>query len=473
MNAHRDLRDDCLPHKTGLNALRKDSLLSRSSKRVEVTILKVPGRKNPIPGTSKTQSKEVALEQHNTAFEFETMLRSHLSAGARGGSMVEACAGFDPDTASAYLEQALGQAARSTYDAHLAGCPSCRRSVIDLSRLIRSSLPAGQIADSKPQSVTTPPREAVNWKSIVAGWLGLSEWNLASRNWGLATAGAAGAVLLAILATQLWRQPGQQQQVARTDQAPASGAALNSDQSLVKLQAESTPDGTTLQESQIPSHPNVPSPAAIGPVNQTSTLSGKTDSTESMRMVAVGNINDASPPSLPAPSPNVVPVIANSFASTAAGFSPLVESKQSVALPEAPPEVANARILVPINPSPNDNPMVREKKPQQTSNVFNRAFAFVPSRKEAADRKLEVKEIEPDAPKVLTIRVRDKVFNFRSGMWIDQSYKADMAWRITKLTQDSDEYKKVLADEPQLKDFFERGAVIVVWKDKIYKVVAK
>ena len=117
--------------------------------------------------------------------------------------------------------------------------------------------------------------------------------------------------------------------------------------------------------------------------------------------------------------------------------------------------------------------MVRNQKPQPTSNVFNRALAFVPTRKDAVERKPEVKEIEPDAPKVLSIRVRDKVFNFRTGMWIDQAYKPDMAWRITKLTQDSDEYKKVLADEPQLKDFFERGAVIVVWKDKIYKVIAK
>ena len=36
-----------------------------------------------------------------------------------------------------------------------------------------------------------------------------------------------------------------------------------------------------------------------------------------------------------------------------------------------------------------------------------------------------------------------------------------MAWRVTKLMRDSEEYKQALAAEPQLKEFFERSAVIV------------
>ncbi|MDQ3013692.1 MAG: zf-HC2 domain-containing protein [Acidobacteriota bacterium] len=426
----------------------------------------------------------MALEQHNTTFEFETMLRSHLSAGARGGSIVEACGGFDADTASAYLEDALGQAPRSRYDAHLAGCPPCRRSVIDLSRLIRSSLPIGQLAkqsvDPQTLPVVIPSHEGVSWKSAVAGWLGLSEWNLATRNWGLATAGMAGAVLLAILATQLWRQPRQPQQVA--------SSATDGNHSSSNLTALPTPgekivasgSEIALDESQTPVRPNVASPALVGPMNQPPTLSGKTDNVNSIStelvtgLASLGNTTEVFPPNLPAPSPNVRPVLGNSFASSLApNFTPLVESKQPVALPEPPPEAANARILTPLNPSPSDNPMGRGQKDTPTPNVFNRAFAFVPTRKDVAERKPEVKEIEEGAPKVLAIRVRDKVFNFRSGMWIDQAYKPDMAWRITKLTQDSDEYKKVLTDEPQLKDFFERGAVIVIWKDKIYKVVAR
>src|SRR5262245_47073257 len=127
------------------------------------------------------------------------MLRTHLS---RGGAMVEACNGFDADTASAYLENALGQTARSRYDSHLAGCPSCRRSVIELSRL------SAGVVETKPQivSVAVPAKGRSYWKAVVAGWFDLSEWNLATRGWGLATAGAVGAVLLSVLATQVWRQ---------------------------------------------------------------------------------------------------------------------------------------------------------------------------------------------------------------------------------------------------------------------------
>ncbi|MEP7338161.1 MAG: zf-HC2 domain-containing protein [Acidobacteriota bacterium] len=423
----------------------------------------------------------MALEQHNTAVEFETMLRSHLS---RGGSMVEACGGFDADTASAYLEGALGQMTRSRYDAHLAGCPSCRRSVIDLSRLIYSSQPTlGEVEQAEPQTtpVITSSGEVSSWKTVVAGWLGLSEWNLATRNWGLATAGAVGALLLAIMATQLWRQPKQPLQGA------AGVAAATGDQSNVSLAASPTPAETVVlnetgsQEQQSLAPSTVPPPTRVGPAQSdqiiATNLPGKTEvgkvaNSEIVTLFpTVGNSIELPPP---APSPSIRPVLTSGFAGgQAVNFTPLVESKQPVAPPEAPSEVANARILAPLNPSPGDNPMGGAQKPQPTSNVFNRAFAFVPSRKDGAERKPEMSEIEEGAPKLLAIRVRDKVFNFRGGMWIDQAYKVDMAWRITKLVQDSDDYKRVLADEPQLKDFFERGSVIVVWKNKIYKVVSK
>jgi hypothetical protein len=166
-------------------------------------------------------------------------------------------------------------------------------------------------------------------------------------------------------------------------------------------------------------------------------------------------------------------VIVSSLGSQAAIAAPLVESKAPVALPEVPQEVASARIIAPLNPSPNDNPMAPKRKSPPTPSVFDRAFAFMPSRKDTGERKLEAKEIEEGAPKLLSIRVHDKVFNFLAGMWVDQAYKPDMAWRVIKLVQDSDDYKRVLAEDPQLKDFFERGSVIVVWKDKIYKIVAK
>lgn len=113
------------------------------------------------------------------------------------------------------------------------------------------------------------------------------------------------------------------------------------------------------------------------------------------------------------------------------------------------------------------------KAPKPSSGAFDKAFSFLPTRKSEDARKLEEKEIEPDAPKLLAIRRRDKVFNYQGGFWVDSSYKSEMAWRVTKVVLDSEEYKQLLDAEPLLKEYFAHGQAVVVWKDKIYKVVSK
>jgi hypothetical protein len=56
-------------------------------------------------------------------------------------------------------------------------------------------------------------------------------------------------------------------------------------------------------------------------------------------------------------------------------------------------------------------------------------------------------------------------------MWIDEAYKEEtMLFRVQRLTRDSKDYKDVLAKEPQLKEFFDRAPILVVWKNKIYRV---
>jgi hypothetical protein len=66
---------------------------------------------------------------------------------------------------------------------------------------------------------------------------------------------------------------------------------------------------------------------------------------------------------------------------------------------------------------------------------------------------------------------RGKVFVLKKGMWIDREYKSEMQeWRCWTLTRGSDQYKRVLSEEPQLKDFFDKGPILIVWKNRIYKV---
>jgi hypothetical protein len=85
-------------------------------------------------------------------------------------------------------------------------------------------------------------------------------------------------------------------------------------------------------------------------------------------------------------------------------------------------------------------------------------------------------------PKPMQIMIRNKIFCFEKckgpdlekirGMWIDREYDFEkQKWNIWTLTRDSEEYKRVLADEPLLKEFFDHGPILIVWKNRIYKVL--
>lgn len=432
----------------------------------------------------------MALEQHNTAFEFETMLRRHLSAG---GSTVEACAGFDADTASAYLEDAVGPIARSRYESHLAECLSCRRQIIELSQLI--NLPQ-VMPQTEPQAEpqVAPGAQPVSigsrWKVIVDGWVDRLNWSPA-RNWGWTMAGAAAALLLGVMATSLWRQSRQAEptniayETRRTAPSQAEGDSVSVAQ--VPDSVAGVPSMAAGSDTETKNHLTptpIPAPEKVLPLqgdeNFANTLAARVDSESAKKLGAASQpvlLGGSGNPLPPASTSNVGPVF-NSLSAVVAGgqiasnINPQTAS-ESVA---APPESDKARIIAPINTSPNDNPMTRARrgaKQESTPSVLKNGFSFMPSPNADTDRKAELKEIEEGAPRLLTVRVRDKVFSFQSGLWVDHAYKPDMAWRMTKLVRGSDEYNQIVAAEPQLKEFFERGAVIVVWKDKIYKVGSK
>jgi hypothetical protein len=97
-------------------------------------------------------------------------------------------------------------------------------------------------------------------------------------------------------------------------------------------------------------------------------------------------------------------------------------------------------------------------------------MGFMPQQKaEKSPAKTQAIPDEGVAP--LTRKVRDKSFRFERGIWIDDAYKPElMAWRIVKISRGNSEYDAILAAEPVLRDFFSLGRVILVWKDKVYRI---
>jgi len=102
---------------------------------------------------------------------------------------------------------------------------------------------------------------------------------------------------------------------------------------------------------------------------------------------------------------------------------------------------------------------------------FGKSDSDTESERKAKPDKQEASEEESSKP--MTWPWRGKVFRFEKGTWIDQEYKPEMQeWRCFALTRDSDEYKRVLRDEPLLKEFFDKGPILIVWKNRIiYKVL--
>jgi len=79
---------------------------------------------------------------------------------------------------------------------------------------------------------------------------------------------------------------------------------------------------------------------------------------------------------------------------------------------------------------------------------------------------------DDESANTLVWRWRGKVFRFEKDTWVDQEYKPEMQeWRRWTLKRGSDQYKRALADEPLLKEFFDLGPILIVWKNRIYKVL--
>jgi hypothetical protein len=451
--------------------------------------------------------------------EFETMLQRRLRSGA---APVAACAGFDLDAASAYLEGALGGSHRAGYESHLAGCVTCRRHLIELARLAQTTPLA------EPQPATAPGRIKAwdRWKEAVAVWFDLSS---RSFKWRIAGAtGAAFAILIAAFGAQSWRLVSRQPVIKVTDntvassshEAPDVQSPLPSPTPETSAQAEGASLDAPLAGDVIATNrerPQVTAPApSVGPQGSAPNIAALEASARSM--VAPSN-QPGEAPVAPKPMPTLMPDVAETGLSPSSRLSGFIANESLAAgarsvLTEPREESNEQAAKDPVGtfrPSPPRglNPM---KPGHQETVVSRRGLALVPARQSKQNPEPNSKPADPkstslikdvmgfvwrnplkwplgseseqkaigDAPESadsestapMVMPFRGKVFLRVKGMWIDQEYKPEMQeWRRWTLTRDSEQYKRVLADEPQLKEFFDKGPILIVWKNRIYKVL--
>jgi hypothetical protein len=445
----------------------------------------------------------MANEWNKTAFvEFETMLRRHLRSGA---APVAACAGFDLDAASSYLEGALGGPHLASYESHLAGCAICRRHLIELARLAQTAQSFEAQPAAKPVRIPTWDR----LKGAVAGWFDLSTWNL---KWQIAGAtGGAFAILIAALgAHSLYRasnqtalvlsQTGPSSQVAiagRVDpplpmptpeplaldafREAAESAAIHSGTSRAPVPTPDVGPNPTAPDVSVPP----PAESFPLPVNQPSEAP----------VAKPGGV--AAMETLPPQPKTFIQVNSRSSESVLGGFrgdssqSSTIETAQGPRdIPRYQPSLIAVKPESRIKPTPGKPSklaLLPEIKVWSLPEIVKRAIA--PFSKSDSDTE-SVRKARPDkqeasdnaTPKPMQIMIRDKIFCYEKckgpdlekirGMWIDREYDFEkQKWNLWTLKSGSEEYKQVLADEPLLKEFFDHGPILIVWKNRVYKVL--
>jgi hypothetical protein len=433
----------------------------------------------------------VALERNNTTTqfepgcdpEFEQVLRRHLKLG---GAPVVACAGFDADKASAFLENALSSTAHAKFESHLAGCPVCRRHLIELSHLI------GPISTPVPVHVKTDRLAALKQ------WFDFSSWGWKQQTAGL----AATALLIGAVSSPLWltryaskRMPadiavsfpaGQVEALtapveyrervetpaAGTAESPASNADLDlSRQRSNEAGAAPQEQATGAAKPQIPA-PSVPARVENSSIVQDMARESVFNAANRIELPIISNTG-YSPPPVASFQPRATDILPLPI------VTPAPEPPRAEADAAAAPSSPNLLSLK-VSPKASDNPMLDVKGEQRAKTASTqKPFARVglTSLLPIGRGVLEVKPASPateeEGTRPLFRKIRDRRFRLENDIWVDEDYTNNMRWRVKLLIRGSSEYEAALVEEPQLKIFFEKAPILVMWDGTIYKVIVR
>lgn len=424
------------------------------------------------------------------------MLRRHIR---QSGAMADQCTELDIDTASAYLEGALRSSALVRFETHLADCRYCRVQLLELSGLNRASTQS---------AASVHPAISLSWwerlQNAAAGITGQLEGAVAGWrwNWTAASGALAACVVIAmLLVTEPWKS------FVPSDNAGSNIAMERGETGLSSTMSrqdpgvfEENPTAVTNPETPASVRQRIPSPRidlSPGSNSQTEPVLLARDLTSlsagnrslslemTRNMPPVPNTQSIQPPLVARQAEEFIPT-RSSAQSLAA--SPVVITDNRGAVQSPPVRDGERPEMAPrINPLPDYNPMYSNSNRRPANRARNDKSTLRTSRPDWSDRVMgfmpigrpdkkrssdDEKELNEDLPAPMVRKLRDKTFSFENGAWIDHAYKPDlMYWRVIRLETGSREYERLLADDPQLREFFNLGQIIIVWRDKIYKVV--
>lgn len=382
-----------------------------------------------------------------------------------GGAMREAAEQhLDADELSSYAQNALPAAARARYMEHLADCSTCRKLVTELSLSLGAT-----VAAAAPVETVAEPSAL---KRFLASLFSPMVLRYAVPALGLIVVAAIGFVIL--------RQRGQngfvtqldtrERQAAPITATPEAGAPASSPNMAY--------DGDTQKAQPGQVAPPVTSPKEVTPKSESEG--------------AAGNVASSGPAPAPAPTPAPAaeetaaaappPKVAAEPPSAKTGFLASEEEKKkneakktdAVARKESEPTVQTTDTSVSTakanEPARDENRAAkpgndrvdeskRESVPvQRRSGIMGGASGIARARNQA------------DKDDAETRTVSGRRFRKERGIWTDTAY--DSSTRTVDMARGSEQFRALVADEPEIKKIAEQldGEVIVVWKGRAYRI---
>jgi len=363
---------------------------------------------------------------------------------------------LDEDELSSYAQNALPAPARARYTEHLAECSTCRKLVTEL------ILSVGATAAAPVETGA----------ETVAEWGGLRKFlaSLFSPMVLRYAVPALGLIVVAVVGFAILRQPkgdgfvaqvdmkqGKAAPLTATPEAPASTSSphaaaegkLRTDQSgQIAKPKEATPTSGSISGGVAGAGPAAPAPATTPDRDEKSASAPQPS-------VAV----DEPPPAKSAPSTD----------------SEEQKKKDAIAKKESTPTVAVQAAETPAKTTRANEPVrdynsapqtaaeradesKREAAPAQRRGAVDSVSTFGRARGQSGKDDAE------------TRTVSGRRFRKERGIWTDTAY--DSSAPITNVNRGSEQFRALVADEPEIKKIAEQldGEVIVVWKGRAYRI---
>ena len=354
---------------------------------------------------------------------------------------------LDADELNTYVANALPPAARSRYTAHLADCSICRKIVAQLSAA------QGPVAVEQAQSVPAP--------SFLKQFLASLFSPMVLRY----AVPALGVIVIMVVGFIVVRRD-RTQDIAANVATPAQNPSIT-------VQASPSPEPTAQRGAG----------AIQSQVNDSGKVTEAKPSAD-----ARTETPSAVAPVQQAPAPLHSQTIANEAPPPPKAVAESEENEDRRAQRETAPTADAAKSA----PAANTTKQVDALKKEPTTRVATAAGSASsrsdlrrPSKlgeyqtaapagagaaraRDAEAKKDESAKAKNEAAEE-TRSVNGRQFRKSGDVWIDTAYSSQ---RITNVTRGSEQYRALVADEPELRSFAEQidGEFIVVWKSRAYRI---